>query len=151
MYSKYNFCKYSVLDNCEPFDGELEDGHYYIETDNYGLSHKNGIYSRPIVEYGLEIGIITLENIKQQFKPSSVIDNKYFQNFINYLIEIFKQSGQEKIAVNGWIGILGRRNSFYIQQEYTSKHDISKIAEIYGKFNNPYINELDGNILSITN
>ena len=151
MYSKYNFCKYSVLDNWEPFDGELEDGHYYIETDDYGLFHKNGIYSRPIVEYGLEIGIITLENIKQQFKPSSVIDNKYFQNFINYLIEIFKPSGQEKIAVNAWIGILGRRNSSYIQQEYTSKNDVSKTAEIYGKFNNPYINELDGNILSITN
>ena len=92
-----------------------------------------------------------MENIKQQFKPSSVIDNKYFQNFINYLIEIFKPSGQEKIAVNAWIGILGRRNSSWIQQQYTSKNDASKIAEIYGKFNNPHINQLDENTLSIRN
>ena len=65
--------------------------------------------------------------------------------------KIFKPSGQEKIAVNAWIGILGRRHSSYIQQEYTSKNDVSKTAEIYGKFNNPHINQLDDNVLSITN
>jgi hypothetical protein len=114
MYSGYNFCKYSVLDNWEPFDGEVEDGHYYIETDNYELFHKNGIYSRPIVDHGLAEEIITLKNIEQQFKPSSVISSDYFQNFIHYLDEMFKESGEEKLAVNSWIGLLGRRHCSHI-------------------------------------
>ena len=151
MYSGYNFCKYSVLDNWEPFDGEVEDGHYYIETDNYELFHKNGIYSRPIVDHGLAEGIITLKNIEQQFKPSSVISSDYFQNFIHYLDEMFKESGEEKLAVNSWIGLLGRRHCSYIQQAYTLKDDIATKAEIYEKFYNPCINQLDDNVLSITN
>jgi hypothetical protein len=78
MYSGYNFCKFSVLDNWEPFDGKIEDGHYYVETDNYLPFHKNGEYSRPVVEYGLKEGIITLDDIKRQYKPSSVIGSDYF-------------------------------------------------------------------------
>ena len=97
LTSEYNYPQFSVLDNWEPFNGKIEDGIYYVETDNYFPFHKNGEYSRPLVEYGLNCGIITLENIKYQFIPSSIIKNDYFRNFIHYLIELFEEFGKDKL------------------------------------------------------
>jgi hypothetical protein len=150
-YTNYNFCKYSILDNWENYDdGSIQDGNYYIETDDYSLFHKNGVYSKPIIEYGLKLGIITKDNIKKQFIASSTIDKSYFTNFINYIWDLFKDCNNQKLAVNSWIGTMGRRDSRFIQNDYSKKDDIYKIGEIYEKYSNPYINDF-GEILSITN
>jgi hypothetical protein len=95
-YSMYDFPKYSVLDNWEVFDGVIEDGNYYVETDNYELFHKNGIYSRPIIEYGLEQNIITKENIKYQFKCSSIVDKKIYK----ILFVLYGNSLKEQVIKN---------------------------------------------------
>jgi len=150
-YTNYNFCKYSILDNWENYDdGSIQDGNYYIETDDYSLFHKNGVYSKPIIEYGLKLGIITKDNIKKQFIAFSTIDKSYFTNFINYIWDLFKDCNNQKLAVNSWIGTMGRRDSRFIQNDYSKKDDIYKIGEIYEKYSNPYINDF-GEILSITN
>ena len=149
-YSKYDFCKYSILDSWETYDGgKIQDGNYYIETDDYGLFHKNGIYSRPIIEYGLSIGVITKNNIKNQFLPSSHIDKSYFENFIDYIWDLFKPTDKQKLAINSWIGTMGRRNSRFIQCDYAKKDDKDKLCEIYSKFTNPHTNDY-GDILTLT-
>ena len=75
---------------------KIQDGNYYIETDDYDLFHKNGVYSRPIIEYGLKLEIITKDNIRKQFTASSIIDKSYFTKFINYIWDLFKDSNNQK-------------------------------------------------------
>jgi hypothetical protein len=129
-YTNYNFCKYSILDNWENYDdGSIQDGNYYIETDDYSLFHKNGVYSKPIIEYGLKLGIITKDNIKKQFIASSTIDKSYFTNFINYIWDLFKDSNNQKLAVNSWIGTMGRRDSRFIQNDYSKKMRFIKLEK----------------------
>ena len=64
---------------------------------------------------------------------------------------MFEEFKKDKISINSWIGLLGRRESSFIQNQFVAKNDVSMTAEIFEKFNNPYINELDDVVLSITN
>jgi hypothetical protein len=49
----YDFCKFSVLDNIEPFNGTVVDGLYYMECVNKLPLRGNQFYSRPLIEYAL--------------------------------------------------------------------------------------------------
>jgi hypothetical protein len=45
------------MDNINPFDNVIDDGFYYVETDNVSPMRKNGFYSRPMIEFCLEKNI----------------------------------------------------------------------------------------------
>ena len=89
MFSCYNFPVYSVLDNCVKFDGKIEDGNYYIDASSYFPFRGNGIYARALIEYGLNENIITMDNIKLQFKSSLLVKDDYFKGFINHSLDVF--------------------------------------------------------------
>jgi hypothetical protein len=61
---------------------EIEDGNYYVETFQYFPFRGNGVYCRAVVEYGLKENLITMNDIKGQFKSASVLKDGYFQGFI---------------------------------------------------------------------
>ena len=78
MDVKYGWPVYNVFDEIKPFDGKIEAGYYYIETDNYFPFQGNGYYVADLIDYALNKNIIKLEDIKQQYKPSIVLPVKYF-------------------------------------------------------------------------
>jgi hypothetical protein len=154
-HSNFEFPVYSVLDNWEEFDGFVECGNYYIETDNYEPFHKNGIYNEALVKYGLELGIITLDDIKYQFKPAHKLSTDYFHGLLDFIEQVCQVDNPQgsvkypKFACNSMIGAWGRRNSTFILNDYSHKDDIDTMAGIYQKFSNPFINA-HGDVLSIT-
>ena len=146
MYSGYNFPVYSVLDNWENFDGKIEDGNYYIETFQYFPFRGNGVYCRAVVEYGLKQNLITMNDIKGQFKSASVLKDDYFQGFINHLLETFDfNKDVQKLAPNGWVGCMGSRHSSLIQSKYCKFDNKDQVGLIYEKFKHPFINKINDN------
>jgi hypothetical protein len=146
----YDFCKFSVLDNIEPFDGVINDGLYYIECENKLPLRGNQFYSRPMVEYGLSISLFCKSDIKYQLKPSRLIPKSYFKDFVAYLLDIFKENTQlQKNSINYLVGLFGRRNNMYYENRICNKNDIDDIASHYEELSRPYINEINEDIVSI--
>jgi hypothetical protein len=150
-WSSYQFPVYSVLDKWESFDGEIKDGNYYVETDQYFPFRKNGVYSRPLVEFGLKKGLITKDNIKKQFIPSLFVEKEYFKKFIDYLFAMFSETGQQKLAVNSWVGCFGRRDNSFIESRFCKKDDYCQLGEIYQRFDNPFQNQITDDLMLYTN
>jgi hypothetical protein len=128
----------------------MEDGNYYIETDDFVLFRGHGVYSRPIIEYVLHENIITMKNIKYQFKSSNIVPYHFFQPFLKYVWELFDRTDKRKLSINSFVGILGRRKRTFIESSFSLSTDTNKIGEVYQQFHNPYKNEFD-NIVCITN
>lgn len=154
IHSKNNYCVYSVLDNIEVFDGKLTDGFYYIESENEFPLRRNGFYSLPMVNYCLQQNIITLDNIIYQYKPSFTIEPKYFINFVNHLLEVFKDDEKlQKLSINTLIGLFGRRKNEFVKHQVCNKESIDEIGcaiETLGLSANPYIMKLNDELTAIT-
>ena len=158
LHSKQNFCSYSVLDNIEPFDGNINDGFYYVECENVFPLRKNGFYSRPMIEYCLNKNIIGLENIKHQFKPSFTVEPTYFKEFASHLLQAFdfmedddKKNRLQKLAINSLVGLFGRRKNTYISKpQICDAKNPDEIASHYQRHKNPYINEINDDVCVIT-
>ena len=87
LNNKHKYPVYSVMDTPKKFDGELRCGLYYVDTDNVFPFRASGWYLLPTIEYGLENNMITLDNIKYQFKPSQTLQSNYFVKIVNQLLE----------------------------------------------------------------
>lgn len=111
-YSEYDYCVFSSLDEPKPFDGEITTAFYYIESQNTFPLKKNDWYSLPIVQYCLENGIITHDNIKFKLTPSYVIPHNYFVKFIDWVLERSEGCNPDIIKrfFNCFIGSLGNKN-----------------------------------------
>jgi len=80
--------------------GKLEEGFYYIKTDDNLLFHGNNIYSKCIVQYGLKKKIITHENIIKMLKPVKTQKRDRFKPlFDKYLNLCDTQPKSEKFVV----------------------------------------------------
>ena len=86
-YSDYDLPVFTVMDEVKIFNGELKTGIYYIETQAYFPLRGNGWYSLPMVEYCLNNGIITLQNIKYCVQCLVSIPANYYNEFIDYCYE----------------------------------------------------------------
>ena len=150
LHSKDPFCVYSVLDNWEPFDGCIGDGFYYIESDRGLPLRGNGEYSKPMIDYCLNLGIITKENIKYQWKPSSNIKQGYFKDFIDHMLKVFEGSDKAmKTGPNTLIGLFGRRDHQFYKYEVCNYDNIDDMAVHYQKLNKPYINKLENSQIAL--
>ena len=86
-YSKYNFPLFTVMDQREVFKSDTikKPGLYYVETEQYFPFRGNGWYSQPMVEYGLNLKVINITNIKSVIYSSMTIPKNYFNEYIDHL------------------------------------------------------------------
>jgi hypothetical protein len=95
---------YSVFDEVKAFDGNIEAGFYYINTNNYFPFKGAGWYDADLVNYAYDCKIIKKKNILLQYKPSTVLNVDNFKTFIKDVYELFDNP---KYAINTLIGIFG--------------------------------------------
>ena len=77
-------------------------GLYFVETQQYCPMRGNGWYSQPMVEYGLEMGLIKETDIKYFIRASIQVSKDYFNGFIDYC---YTNLGEfAKLAINSMIG-----------------------------------------------
>lgn len=108
-YSKYEFPVYTVMDIPRPFTGVLQCGMFYIETQNIFPFRGCGWYSLPIVEYGLSLNLININDIVMEFIPSNKLPYNHFQNSFDILQNAFKvEPALKKFPPNTLIGLFGR-------------------------------------------
>lgn len=145
-----DFCRYSVLDDIEIFDGKLTTGFYYVETYNDFPLRQNGFYSLPMVKYCLEQDIISMEDIKYQLKPSFKIESDYFKSFVEHLDNLFAGDDfLKKLSVNSLVGLFGRRKSTFVENMICDKNELDDIACAYQNFYRPYLNEISEEIVQV--
>ena len=60
-----------VFDEVVKFDGKLAPGFFYVETSNFFPFRGNGFYDADLVDYGIESGIITKDNITVRMHRSA--------------------------------------------------------------------------------
>ena len=73
---------YSVFDEVKAFDGEIEAGFYYVDTDNFFPFKGAGWYDADLVYYAYECKLIKNKNILLQYKSSTVLNTDNFKTFI---------------------------------------------------------------------
>jgi hypothetical protein len=148
LYAGFDFCRYSVLDDIEEFDGIIKTGFYYIKSKRGFPLRGNGFYAYPAVKYFLENKFIRLKNVKYQFIPSHKIPNDYFHDFVKYLDGILP-GNITKLAINSLIGIFGRRKNNFIKSMVCSRNEIDDVASAYNEIENPYEINLTDNVVSV--
>ena len=80
---------YSVFDEVKSFDGKIEAGFYYIETDIFFPFKGAGWYDADLVYYACECKLIKKTNILLQYKSSTVLDVDNFKSFIEEVYNLF--------------------------------------------------------------
>jgi glyoxylase I family protein len=80
---------YFVFDEVKSFDGDIEAGFYYIETDNFFPFKGAGWYDADLVYYAYECKLIKKKNILLQYKSSTVLDIDNFKTFIKEVYSLF--------------------------------------------------------------
>jgi hypothetical protein len=95
---------YSVFDEVKTFDGYIEVGFYYINTDNLFPFKGAGWYDADLVHYAIQCKLIKKKNILKQYKASTVLDVDNFETFIKDVYNLFDNA---KYAINTLIGIFG--------------------------------------------
>jgi hypothetical protein len=109
---------YSVFDEVKSFDGDIEAGFYYVNTDNFFPFKGAGWYDADLVYYAYECKLIKKKNILLQYKSSTVLNIDNFKTFIE---EVYNLFDNPKYAINTLIGIFGHnyksRNVHHFTQD----------------------------------
>ena len=152
---KFGWAVYNVFDEIKPFDGIIEAGCYYIETDNFFPLHGNGAYDADLIDFAVKENIITKEQIKYKYIPSIVLPIDYSKKFIE---AVYKNFENPKEAINGFIGAMGHdfknknKHIFTSNSEFHFKECASnpnvKTKYIY---HNEFDNEEDETPIDINN
>jgi len=96
------FPLYTVFDEPEKFNGKIQNGFYYVDTQNsYPLCGRNWYYSE-LVKYCLDLDIIQFSQIKYQYIPQYTQDN----NLKKTVLRIYDEYPYAKSMVNNFIGSL---------------------------------------------
>ncbi len=86
------------------FDGYIEAGFYYINTDNFFPFNGAGWYDEDLVHYAIQCKLIKKSNILKQYKASTFLDVDNFETFIKEVYNLFDYA---KYAIDTLIGIFG--------------------------------------------
>jgi len=103
-YNNFDFPLFTVMDQPKDFTktDELKPGLYFVESDMYFPLRGNGWYSQPMIEFCLNEGYITKEQIKYSIEASLTIPSNYFNDFIDYC---YTELGEfAKLSINSMIG-----------------------------------------------
>jgi len=130
-YNDYEYPVYSVMDFPKPFSGEIKCGLYFVKTDALIPFRGNGWYLQPTIDYGLKMGLIKKKDIQYEFIPSKTLEGGFFQSHIDYLLLAFScEPDLQKLAVNSFIGLLGRTKRIHTNCDFTkSPYDASEKIE----------------------
>jgi hypothetical protein len=139
-YSNFEFPVYSVMDCPCEFKGAIKCGMYYVNTSNTFPFRGCGWYYEPLVKYGLDNGLISIQEIILEFIPSKKLSNDYFQNNIDALLSAFQSEPLlQKICVNAYIGLMGRTTRTSSKSKFTlCPHEASEWWGCYNDFADQY-------------
>jgi hypothetical protein len=109
-YHGYDWPVYCAMDVPRKFTGELRTGRYYMHTDcDRGPFRGNGWHYLPDIDYGLELGLICMDDIKLEWIPSKVLPHDFFRPIVQMLLDAFQHdSNLQKLAINSLIGCCAR-------------------------------------------
>ena len=105
MHSPHDFPMYSVMDYPTAYNGTIQCGYYFVETDNYFPMRGNGWYNYTMVKYCIDQKINM--KITHQFIPSFTIKNDYFKGFAEHLLSLADGSSLGKLIINSLVGCWG--------------------------------------------
>jgi len=118
---------YAPTDEVKPFDGVIDTGLYYVETNNYFPLKGNGWYFDDTIEKAITYKLIKYENIIYQLKPSFTLKPNHFEAFVHDVYgkfePIYDGSGG-KMAINGFIGLLGKSHTKSNKEYFEINYDI---------------------------
>ena len=114
---------------------KLEDGFYYVETEDKLLFHRSNIYSKCIVELGLKEKIITNENIKKYLPPIRRQNKKRFVELFDEYMNLCPDNKRVgKFCCNLMTGLLGRKSKKKLKTRLsTNFEDVAKYYNDYEK------------------
>ena len=101
---------------------DIETGLYFIETYNSFPLKGNGWYFDCVVEKALKYDLITKEDIKYYIKPSHILKQDHFYNFVSEIYDIFGLDA--KIAIHGFIGLLGCKTICRERNHFESDYNV---------------------------
>ena len=140
------FPVFSVLDDPKVYNGEeIHVGVYFVVSDNMLPLKGNGWYSHPVVQYCLDEGIITKEQITHKLIPSLTLSGNHFTEFVSSTFDAAGIYGKQ--IINSFIGNFGHKKSTKRNSHIT--HSMNDVAYLYMKNANMFVCEHgeDGNIL----
>ena len=113
----------------------LQDGFYYVETEDKLLFHRSNIYSKCIVELGLKEKIITRENIKKFLPTKQVVEKSRFKKLFDEYMNICPDNKKVgKYCCNLMTGLLGIKSKKKIKTRLsTNFQDVAKFYNDYDK------------------
>lgn len=103
-YSKYDYPLFTVMDQVQPYepcDIHTSPGLYYVETTQYNPMRGNGWYTPQMIQYCLDVKLISHESIKFVIFASLSIKHDYFNKFIDFIYQ------DHEISKRGFNTIVG--------------------------------------------
>lgn len=134
---------FSVTDEWKRWDGKLEAGLYFVETNDMRLFHGSNIYSRAMVAKAQAAGISF--RVLYQLRPSETLPLSYFDNSIKAIKEMCQDDWSlMKWFFNILVGMLGKSRHTSV----TARMD-TDINTVWTEFNadktgKPFIINADG-------
>ena len=110
-YGESKYCVFTVFDKVEEYNGVVDCGVYYTESENYLPLHGNGWYYHNMMIYCLKEGIINQGNIKFKTKSSLTIKPNYFNKFIDYCYNNMQNYSKLMTNSSSMIGAFKPNNS----------------------------------------
>jgi hypothetical protein len=156
--SDYDWCVFNSLDDIQEFNpkklydktGKICAGFYYVETEIVFPIRKNGFYPHPMIDYCLKEGLLRMDQIKYEFKPTKTLKNDYFKPFIGFVLDLFKDFPElAKLSINSIIGLFGRLKNNFFDNEICTKTE-KDMFQAYHKFTNPFQSHITSDYCVIT-
>ena len=97
---------FNPTDEIKRYPGEnIETGLYFVETSNIFPLNGNGWFFDGVVEKALQYELIAKEDINYSIKPSHILKQDHFYDFVSGIYDLF--GCDAKYGINGFIGLLG--------------------------------------------
>ena len=105
----FGWSLFSPTDEVKRFNtiSDIETRLYFVETYNSFPLKGNGWYFDGVVDKALNYKLIAKEDIKYYIKPSHILKQDHFYNFVSEIYDIF--GCDAKYGINGFIGLLGSK------------------------------------------
>ena len=119
----FGWSLFNPTDEVKRYDSksDIETCLYFVETSNSFPLKGNGQYFDGVVEKALKYELITKEDIKYYIKPSHILKQDRFYNFVS---EIYDSFGCDaKYGINGFIGLLGCKTICKERTYFESDYD----------------------------
>lgn len=134
---------FSTTDEWTAWDGKMEAGLYFVETDDMRLFHASNVYSRAMLQRASQAGIQF--TIRSQLRPSTILDRTYFKKMTDSVRVICKDDPSiMKWFFNIFVGMLGRSHSIAMTARMDT--DINTVWREYNadKPGSPFLSAHDG-------